>query len=218
MTHAVMADKVLWQNDFEKNEDLWSGCFGQPLTGFSCQWQVTDRQCGDGGNMTIIFKGLTAEEKFSGEKSLKLEISAKLGDFFYFHSKPLSEKIALKPNLYFSGYLYRGSEIDSKMLIKVCPRFETIRLKDNKKTFFEYMPGGYSPTDELEPQSAQNWYGFNVELLPEISKVCEKDKYSLKDTFFIGWSIKICGVLGEKPLKIYVDDLKLYEKEEKKQE
>ena len=218
LAHTGWAEKVIWQNDFEQSDDITDGFFGPPTQGFGCQGEIVNRSCGNAGGMNIVFKGIDTQKKFSGEKALKLEINSQNGNYFYFYSNPLNKKIAIKPNLYFSGYLNKDSEIDPKLVVKVCPRFETVRQKDNKKVIFEYRHGGFSPTSGLVPQSAKNWYFFCIGLDPVVNEICKEEGYSREDTFFIGWAIMINGSLGEKNSTVYVDDIKLYEQEDPRAE
>ena len=211
---SSLAEAVIWQNTFEKTEKLNGGVFGLPVQGFSCHGKITNRSRGKNGDLKIISKSLDSEHKYSGEKSLKLEISAKKSTFIYFKSAKLKKKIAVVPGTTFSGYLYKSKDIPAKTVVKVCPRFETIKTKDKKKTYIEHRIGGFSPNSGLTAQSKKNWYFFSADMSPIIRGICEKKGYSFKDTYFIGWSILINGSTGEKPLTIYVDDVKLFKKED----
>ncbi len=210
----AIAENVIWQNDFEKTETLNSGVCGLPVRGFSCRGMTTNRSHGDKGDLKIIYKGLSDEQKFSGKKSLKLAISANKSSFVYFKSDNLKTKIPLTSGMVFSGYLYKSKDIPAKNVVKVCPRFESVRLNDKKKVSIEYRIGGFSPQAGLSPQSKENWFHFSAEMEPVISGICRKKNYSLKDTFFVGWSLLINGAVGEKSFVVFVDDVKLINRED----
>ena len=171
---ASTAENIIWQNDFEQTDDIKKGVLGPPTEGFGCRKQIVDRKYGKNKGLNIIFKGLSEQEKISGNKSFKLEISSTQSKYFYFYSKRLSKKVAITPDLYFSGYLYKDQKSTPKTVVKICPRFETIRLKDKKKKSFEFRIGGFSPTGGLTRQSTKNWHFFNMGLDTVINKICDR--------------------------------------------
>ena len=206
------AEKIVWQNDFEKNNGITGLTFGPPTKGISCYGTIVNRKYAK-GDFNIVFKGLDKKEKFSGKKSLKLVINSTKGRYFYFKSPRLRKKLLIKPNMYFSGYLKRNIKDAPKVLVKVCPVFQTIRLKDKRKMTFEHRIGGYSPTAGLKAEKSPNWYFFKMELEPFVKAFCKKKGFSLKDTYFVGWSIMINGDLKGKNLELNVDNVKIYEKD-----
>ncbi|MCF6175283.1 MAG: heparinase II/III family protein [Victivallaceae bacterium] len=209
---ALLAEKIIWQNDFEKTDGITGLTFGPPTKGISCYGTVFNLKYTK-DDLNIVFKGLDKKEKFSGKKSLKLVINSTKGRYFYFKSLRLRKKILVEPNMYFSGYLNINIKNAPKILVKVCPVFETIRLKDKRKLTFEHRIGGYSPTSGLIAQSSPNWYSLKMELEPVLKAICKKEGFSLKDTYYVGWSIMINGDLKGKNLTLHVDDVKLYEKD-----
>jgi len=203
---SVWAEKIIWQNDFEKTDGITGLTFGPPTKGISCYGTIVNRKYAK-GDFDIAFKGLDKKEKFSGEKSLKIVINSIKSRYFYFKSPYFRKKFLIEPNMYFSGFLNRNMKDAPKVVVKVCPVFETIRLKDKKRITFEYRIGGFHPTAGLKAKKKQNWYSFKMEMEPVIKGICKQKGFSLKDTYCIGWSIMINGDLKGQPLTFYIDDV-----------
>ncbi len=198
--------ETLYSNDYETRDDMVSACMGAPHTNFDVNSTVCKKLVA--GDMIFVNdKGLSDKMSHSGKKALQLDLTLNRGEWFYFNRYfDAKEKARIKPNTYFSGYLYVDQASAPGLLIKLMPLVRYVRKGQTTDVEGGIMPGGFGPAGYT--QGADGWRFFKVNLYEEARQEAMQNGYAPDQTRIDGWRLGIWGrPKGNKRVNLFIDDM-----------